>query len=112
MWNSIKLIIDSTKLTLNCNNYKSTKKTIDSLLLRTSQVIQHEDQWKINNINKYINERNDNLVHNQKRMINLIVNHKEFTLITFNIRTRSLKILSLPTTQKLWNNKRSNIFSY
>ncbi|CAB4402955.1 unnamed protein product [Rhizophagus irregularis] len=75
MWNSIKLIIDSTKLTLNCNNYKSTKKTIGSLL-RTSQIIQHEDQWKINNINKYINERNDNLVHNQKRMINSILDRK------------------------------------
>jgi hypothetical protein len=35
-----------------------------------------EDTWKSNNINKFINQRNDNLLYDQKRMINSILDRK------------------------------------
>ncbi|CAB5365494.1 unnamed protein product [Rhizophagus irregularis] len=62
---------------LTLNNVKETKKIIQGLL-RVIIILQkhEEDNWKSDNINRFINQRNDNLVHNQKRMINSILDRK------------------------------------
>ncbi|CAB5382935.1 unnamed protein product [Rhizophagus irregularis] len=56
---------------LTIDNIFDVKKDLQSLL-RMIIVLhkQEEDSWTINNINKYINDRNNNLIHDQKRMIN------------------------------------------
>ncbi|CAB5377344.1 unnamed protein product [Rhizophagus irregularis] len=62
---------------LTFNNVTETKKIIQGLL-RVIIILQkyEEDNWKSDNINRFINQRNDNLVYNQKRMINSILDHK------------------------------------
>ncbi|CAB5392110.1 unnamed protein product [Rhizophagus irregularis] len=62
---------------LTPDNISSVKKDLQSLL-RISNILheQEEDSWTINNINKYINDRNNNLIHDQKRMINSILDRK------------------------------------
>ncbi|GBC37436.2 ribonuclease H-like domain-containing protein [Rhizophagus irregularis DAOM 181602=DAOM 197198] len=63
--------------TLTPDNISNVKKDLQSLL-RISIVLhkQEEDSWTLKNINKYVNDRNNNLIHNQKRMINSILNRK------------------------------------
>ncbi|CAB5383312.1 unnamed protein product [Rhizophagus irregularis] len=63
--------------TLTPDNISDVKKDLQSLL-RISIVLhkQEEDSWTINKINRYINDRNNNLIHNQKRMINSILDRK------------------------------------
>ncbi|EXX58742.1 reverse transcriptase family protein [Rhizophagus irregularis DAOM 181602=DAOM 197198] len=62
---------------LTIDNISDVKKDLQSLL-RVIIVLhkKEEDLWTINNINKYINDRNNNLVHDQKRMINSILERK------------------------------------
>ncbi|CAB5376168.1 unnamed protein product [Rhizophagus irregularis] len=63
--------------TLTPDNISNVKKDLQSLL-RISIVLhkQEEDAWTLKNINKYVNDRNNNLIHNQKRMINSILDRK------------------------------------
>ncbi|EXX60620.1 RNA-directed DNA polymerase from mobile element jockey-like [Rhizophagus irregularis DAOM 181602=DAOM 197198] len=62
---------------LTIDNIFDVKKDLQSLL-RVINVLhkQEEDSWTINKINKYINDRNNNLIHDQKRMINSILDRK------------------------------------
>ncbi|CAB5384039.1 unnamed protein product [Rhizophagus irregularis] len=62
---------------LTIDNIFDVKKDLQSLL-RIIIVLhkKEEDLWTINNINKYINDRNNNLLHDQKRMINSILDRK------------------------------------
>ncbi|GES73345.1 ribonuclease H-like domain-containing protein [Rhizophagus clarus] len=77
-------ILFDQKLPLMVNhlNFNSTKKLIRKALISAKTLYKEEkDIYTLNNINNYVIQRNDNLLNNQRRMINSILERKPRTII-------------------------------
>ncbi|GES88085.1 RNA-directed DNA polymerase from mobile element jockey-like [Rhizophagus clarus] len=74
-------IFTQLPLQISHPNFKQTKYTIQKGLYTCKELLkEHQLKYDLNNIDKYITQRNNNIIANQRRMINSIMDRKPRTI--------------------------------
>ncbi|GBB92227.1 hypothetical protein RclHR1_19890004 [Rhizophagus clarus] len=74
-------IFTQLPLQISRPNFKQTKHTIQKGLYTCKELLkEHQLKYDLNNIDRYITQRNNNLIANQRRMINSIMDRKPRTI--------------------------------